>query len=191
VAEPINEVLIDLDFYDRALVRLTFSPVQNDSQTYKFIMTPYKNGVAYTLDPTWTYTISVLRPNNTSVIDDATEDGGKIVYTLGSSFLEQYGLHRCSVEIFDGTKRLTSNAFTWEAINETGGDEAITNTNEYPVYSEMLDHLEDTDNPHEVNAADLGLGSGISKTVSILDGDGVTTHSLVFVNGILTAHTAA
>jgi hypothetical protein len=191
MTEPINEVLIDLDFYDRALVRLTFSPVQNDSQTYKFIMTPYKNGVAYTLDPTWTYTISVLRPNNTSVIDDATEDGGKIVYTLGSSFLEQYGLHRCSVEIFDGTKRLTSNAFTWEAINETGGDEAITNTNEYPVYSEMLDHLEDTDNPHEVNAADLGLGSGISKTVSILDGDGVTTHSLVFVNGILTAHTTA
>lgn len=191
MAEPINEVLIDLDFYDRALVRLTFSPVQNDSQTYKFIMTPYKNGVAYTLDPSWTYTISALRPNNTSVIDDATEDGGKIVYTLGSSFLEQYGLHRCSVEIFDGTKRLTSNAFTWETINETGGDEAITNTNEYPVYSEMLDHLEDTDNPHEVNAADLGLGSGISKTVSILDGDGVTTHSLVFVNGILTAHTTA
>jgi len=189
VAEPINEVLIDLDFYDRSLVRLTFAPVQNDSQTYKFVMTPYKSGVAYTLDPTWTYTISVLRPNNTSVIDDATEESGNIVYTLGSSFLEQYGLHRCSVEIFDGTKRLTSNAFTWEAINETGGDEAITNTNEYPVYSEMVAHLDDTDNPHEVNAVDVGLGSGISKTVSILDGDGVTTHNLVFVNGILTGHT--
>jgi hypothetical protein len=53
----------------------------------------------------------------------------------------------------------------------------------------MVAHLDDTDNPHEVNAVDVGLGSGISKTVSILDGDGVTTHNLVFVNGILTGHT--
>lgn len=189
MAEPINEVLIDLDFYDRALVRLTFAPVQNDSQTYKFIMTPYKNGVAYTLDPTWTYTISVLRPNNTSVIDDATEDGGKIVYTLGSSFLEQYGLHRCSVEIFDGTKRLTSNAFTWETINETGGDEAITNTNEYPVYSEMLDHLDDEDNPHSVTAAQVGLSVGIEQVIEIEDNSG-NIHTITFgAGGTLASYT--
>ncbi len=180
MSEPINEISFNIDFQDRRTIRLDFTPVQNDSQTYKFIMTPYKNEVAYTLDAGWTYTISVRRPNNTSVIDSATVDGTDIVYTLGASFLEQYGVHKCTVEIFDGTKRLTSNTFMWDTLQEHGGDEAITNTNEYPILTELIDDMEASNALWEeddgeiapVDDVDLNLGTkGIIMTDATLGGE--------------------
>ena len=189
MSEPINEIEFNLDFYRRSPIKLNWYPVQNDSQTYKFVITPYKDEELYTLDAGWTYTISVTRPNDTKVIDTATVESDKIVYTLGSSFLEQYGMHKCTIEIFDGTKRLTSNQFIWETIEETGGDEAITNTNEYPVYSEMLDHLEDEDNPHSVTAAQVGLSVGTEQEIIIEDSSG-NIHTLTFgVGGTLASYT--
>ncbi|MFA5395988.1 MAG: BppU family phage baseplate upper protein [Methanogenium sp.] len=189
MAEPINEIEFNLDFYRRSPIKLNWYPVQNDSQTYKFVVTPYKDEELYILDAGWTYTISVTRPNGTKVIDNATVESDKIVYILGSSFLEQYGMHKCTIEIFDGTKRLTSNQFIWETIEETGGDDAITNTNEYPVYSEMLDHLDDEENPHSVTAMQVGLSVGIEQVIEIEDKDG-NIHTITFgVGGTLASYT--
>jgi len=188
MGEPINEISFDIDFLDRSVQRIDFKPVQNDSQTYKFVMTPLKDGVAYTLEGGWTYTISVRRPNYTSVIDTATVDETDIVYTLGSSFLEQYGVHKCTVEIFTGAKRLSSNTFMWEALQEHGGDKAITNTNEYPVYSRVID-LVDENGIITPNGYESSDGTtAITQDVEILDGDGVSTHTLTFKDGLLTAY---
>ena len=139
-----------------------YTVVQNDVDVNILRLKILKNGVVYTLTDNMTALINFLRSDGVVYVGEGTINTSTnlIEYTLQSSETDVNGLVTCSVSIFDGTQKQSTQEFSFTIRRDINdGDVGEVPSTSTPLFSEMKAHIEDLTNPHEVTKTQVGLSN--------------------------------
>jgi hypothetical protein len=144
--------------------------VQNDNVIFE--VTIIDGSTGFDLSPSYSYKLVSLKPSGKSVLRDGSIDGSIIRFNLGTSEMMELGTITATVQIFEGSERISSSQFQYIVIQDISFNGTISadNTSLVVVNESIM-----TDAINKSNKAST------DSTTALLQSMGLTDHNTSYV----------